>query len=441
MTSLKKVATSGSYTDLSNKPTIAGFVGSTEIGSATNPIYWDGSKFAKTTYALNKTVPANAVFTDTTYTFATGTTDGTIKVDNTEIAVKGFSDLATSINSANQTLTSLKKVATSGSYTDLSDKPAIPSETTVSDWGFTKNAGTVTSVKINGNTYNPSSGVVDLGTGYISKSDITDYDTTLKSYLSSTYLPLNGGTLTGALTTSYLRTTSTSEAALLTGGKTSYNDGKTGIGLLASGTIASTGTAPKFIFYYGNAKSGTHYIETQADRLLRITSFLEVFNSTDSENTYIQLNKNNNRIYRFENTSSGLLYKYGGSLSTLATKGTFSTSGSYSASSDITKKNVHSYEPRFFVEDIAKAPVAYFTWKDMDDNRENLGTVAQYWKEIAPQCVYGQEGVDMTLDYSTLGLISSIINARKVVDHEERIRLLEQENKELREKIEALGVS
>lgn len=40
---------------------------------------------------------------------------------------------------------SLASVATSGSYTDLKDKPSIPSEvteSTVSGWGFTKNAGT-----------------------------------------------------------------------------------------------------------------------------------------------------------------------------------------------------------------------------------------------------------------------------------------------------------
>lgn len=38
-------------------------------------------------------------------------------------------------------------------------------EKTVNDWGFTKNAGTVTGVKINGTTKSPnSSGIVDLGT-------------------------------------------------------------------------------------------------------------------------------------------------------------------------------------------------------------------------------------------------------------------------------------
>jgi hypothetical protein len=62
---------------------------------------------------------------------------------------------------------SLATVATSGSYNDLSDKPTIPTEvteSTVSGWGFTKNEGTVTNVKLNGTTYTPTDGLVDLGT-------------------------------------------------------------------------------------------------------------------------------------------------------------------------------------------------------------------------------------------------------------------------------------
>lgn len=107
----------------------------------------------------------------------------------------------------------LAKVATSGNYNDLSDKPHIPAEVTeqkVRDWGFTKNTGTyskpasgipktdlasdvqtslgkaetalqsyteqytgtVTGVKINGSTKNPSNGVVDLGTVITEHQDI-----------------------------------------------------------------------------------------------------------------------------------------------------------------------------------------------------------------------------------------------------------------------------
>lgn len=128
------------------------------------------------------------------------------------------------------TKASLAKVATSGSYNDLSDKPSIPSavtESTVSGWGFTKNTGTyskpstgipktdlasavqislgkadtalqsyteqykgtVTGVKMNGATKNPSSGVVDLGTVITAHQDISgklDATVAANTYLSKT---------------------------------------------------------------------------------------------------------------------------------------------------------------------------------------------------------------------------------------------------------------
>ena len=115
---------------------------------------------------------------------------------------------------SSSTTDNLHPVATSGSYNDLTDKPTIPSavtESTVSGWGFTKNSGTyskpsggipksdlasavqtslgkadtalqsyteqykgtVTGVKINGTTKNPSSGVVDLGTVITQHQDIS----------------------------------------------------------------------------------------------------------------------------------------------------------------------------------------------------------------------------------------------------------------------------
>ena len=65
--------------------------------------------------------------------------------------------------------------ATSG-LAQILNKPTIPvavTESTVSGWGFTKNTGTVTGVKINGTTKNPTSGVVDLGTVITSHQDIS----------------------------------------------------------------------------------------------------------------------------------------------------------------------------------------------------------------------------------------------------------------------------
>lgn len=80
-------------------------------------------------------------------------------------------------------LPELAKVATSGSYNDLKDKPNIPSpvtESTVSGWGFTKNNGNVTGVKINGTTKSPSEGIVDLGS-VPTEQDLLGKQDTLKS--------------------------------------------------------------------------------------------------------------------------------------------------------------------------------------------------------------------------------------------------------------------
>lgn len=70
------------YKDTNNTYTLAELVGSTVIGTATNPIYWDGTKFVKTTYTLGKSVPADAKFTDTVYTLptASSSTLGGIKL-------------------------------------------------------------------------------------------------------------------------------------------------------------------------------------------------------------------------------------------------------------------------------------------------------------------------------------------------------------------------
>lgn len=54
--------------------TLAGLMGSTAKGSATQPVYWNGSAWTNTTYTLGKSVPADAKFTDTVYSLPAATT-------------------------------------------------------------------------------------------------------------------------------------------------------------------------------------------------------------------------------------------------------------------------------------------------------------------------------------------------------------------------------
>ena len=70
----------------------------------------------------------------------------------------------------------LAKVATSGSYNDLSNKPTIPAavtESTVSGWGFTKNTGTYSK---------PSTGIPKADLESAVQTSLGKADTALQSY-------------------------------------------------------------------------------------------------------------------------------------------------------------------------------------------------------------------------------------------------------------------
>ena len=180
-------------------------------------------------------------------TLVSGNADNAINSFNEIIAfldgIKDSQDLSSIIASIEQQIASkmdkvtLANVATSGSYNDLKDKPTIPSavtESTVSGWGFTKNTGTyskpsggipksdlasevqtslgkadtalqsyteqykgtVTGVKINGTTKNPSSGVVDLGTVITSHQDISGKQDKLVS--GTNIKTINGTSILGS---------------------------------------------------------------------------------------------------------------------------------------------------------------------------------------------------------------------------------------------------
>lgn len=90
--------------------------------------------------------------------------------------------------------------AKSGTFAMTSDIPAAVTESTVSGWGFTKNTGTVTGVKINGTTKNPTSGVVDLGTVLTS---FTETDPTVPAWAKAASKPTYTAAEVGALPDTY----------------------------------------------------------------------------------------------------------------------------------------------------------------------------------------------------------------------------------------------
>ena len=69
----------------------------TDAGSATQPVYFDNGVPVATTYALNKTVPSDAKFTDTTYSVATQSANGLLSVeDKIQLDYGGIPIVATS---------------------------------------------------------------------------------------------------------------------------------------------------------------------------------------------------------------------------------------------------------------------------------------------------------------------------------------------------------
>lgn len=88
------------------------------------------------------------------------------------------------------------------------------------------------------------------------------------------------------------------------------------------------------------------------------------------------------------------------------------------------------------IKDIAGAPAVEFLWRK--DGKKDVGSIAQYWKQLIPELApCGCDGY-LTLQYGKAALLASVAIARKVMDHDERIRRLEKENRKLKETIEIL---
>lgn len=163
------------YKDTNSTYTLAGLVGSTAIGTATNPIYWDGSKFVKTTYTLGKSVPSDAKFTDTVYTLpiATSSTLGGVKV-GTGLQINSSSGEL----SVQQVPNSLTINGTSYNGSKAVDITiGSPQSETISiattDWS---GSGPYTATKTLTNTYDSTTHDVIISLPQMSSSDVDKYD-------------------------------------------------------------------------------------------------------------------------------------------------------------------------------------------------------------------------------------------------------------------------
>lgn len=185
-----------------------------------------------------------------------GDTTTAIKTFNEVIAfldgIQDSQDLSSIIASIEQQVAekmdkvTLAKVATSGSYNDLSNKPTIPTavtESTVSGWGFTKNTGTYSK---------PSTGIpkTDLATAV--QTSLGKADTALQSYTEQ-----YKGTITGVSANG--TSVATSGVANIPAASTSaYGVTKLSSATNSSSTsLAATASAVKAAYDLANSYKGT----------------------------------------------------------------------------------------------------------------------------------------------------------------------------------------
>ena len=97
----------------------------TAVGDANTPVYINASGVATAlSFTIAKSVPSNAEFTDTTYTFATGSTNGTISVTEEggtaqDIAVKGLGSAAYTSSSDYATPSDITNMVTTDTAQDI----------------------------------------------------------------------------------------------------------------------------------------------------------------------------------------------------------------------------------------------------------------------------------------------------------------------------------
>ena len=142
---------------------------------------------------------------------------------------------------------------------------------------------------------------------------------------------------------------------------------------------------------------------------------------------------------KIQNDGNVLIGAVSGSASyKLQVSGAIYATGAITALSDARKKDITG-EAGVTVEQIAHAPAVQFLWKDKERRKDGqqVGTLAQYWRKVLPEVVMDKGG-ELSMQYGVTALVSAIVTARKVVDHERRIHELEKENDRLKEEISQL---
>lgn len=231
------------------------------------------------------------------------------------------------------------------------------------------------------------------------------------------YLPLSGGTLTGGLQVNgrvfgYNYGTGGNNCAAFVFDKPGTN--YTGIGAHKDSNI----------IWFGPCNSNGAWVDSYTSQCWKFWGQV-----TTAGNIVVD---NGNKLQLNDGSGNGKIVLTGSNGNVWCV--------SVTQTSDIRYKNIVAQKV-INISDIASAPLFQFLWKDESINKDiHIGTSAQYWKEVLPEVVVESpdENKQLAIEYSTLGVATSISIAKEVVKMQNKIDTLEQRIQQLEEQLSKL---
>jgi len=370
-------------------------------------------------------------------------------------------------------------VATSGSYSDLSNKPYIPSVSAAV-------ANSTLTITIDGTSYsltdtntwrpvvnNLSSTDTDKSLSAAMGKDLYDYITTLQGYFDANGNAKSALKLTTVSKTAWGKTfwTAGGIPASIDGDMTSVGDisfaasGKKIGGFLyfdtASNRIGVNESTPLSTLHVGGAGrfagnvfptvdyTTTEYNLGLSDkRWNRVYArFCELYGTAPachvgtSSSARISLHwaSGNNRglydssdawLIGTDGTNTFLMRGNIGLGTTspsykLHVSGQIYCTGGFTFLSDERKKNIIDHDVKLSVADIANAPLIHYTLKDDPLRRVRIGSIAQYWQKVLPESVSTDKEGTLSMGYDLQAHTAVVVLARRVQELEKMIYQLQ----------------
>jgi hypothetical protein len=113
---------------------------------------------------------------------------------------------------------------------------------------------------------------------------------------------------------------------------------------------------------------------------------------------------------------------------------------SVSQGSDARMKSVIG-DVRIGLADMANAPLVLFDWRNRENDKHHVGTIAQYWEAALPEVVTEAQNGMLTLAYGELGVAMGISLAKEVQELTEEVQRLRDENRALAQRLNNAGVA